>query len=634
MSEKSDLLEAMITRVANEEKTLPENIPNWLRDMGIQPRNRILGAKKIGSKDNKNKTDVLIILENAPPIKISAKLENADFFGNWYGHERIVSEFGEETFYKLTNATTNWANRWMLNPKLKGPFVGVSISFGKRTGRTQKDFIEVFNYEDILKIIAGSGDGDNVANCLYISSEYPTSILELIGNLKPINEEVINEIGKEFSVIFRPVYPITNWDDRSKNSYTKFQPYKKLEEPKIITNHQELFSLGKFVEVEPTVINHNHILDYLEEKHNIIIPRKPKKSKLTKKSEIATDNVQRLNRKLKPKIQVVSLFPNLAGLDMGLLLSGLARKVGEEKAKRIFHNKELFHRESDNINYKINYCINSNDTLKGVYSKNFPDTNFYDINEVINSENVFEAQILIGKMFIPFSMVDNSRISNDSIKEYSLMVSKLSPEIFVFETSKELLTFHLGENINLFTDLISPNYKVNYKGINYFDYGGPIFKETLLIIGIRKDLNFNYEFPLPSNNRSLLNIENINYPTTGRNIVKRNSTAKGKSIMTVYTKLKNSIKKLLSKNDENSINPNDLCAKKTDDKVLVGVAEDIADYENISKEEFKRIYNFPNWFDHSLSINQLQKYYKSTTPVHIAKEIFDPITNWYNNNSQ
>ena len=37
-----------------------------------------------------------------------------------------------------------------------------------------------------------------------------------------------------------------------------------------------LVDLGEFVEVEPTALNHNHILDDLENNYNIIVPRKPK----------------------------------------------------------------------------------------------------------------------------------------------------------------------------------------------------------------------------------------------------------------------------------------------------------------------------------------------------------------------
>ena len=55
-----------------------------------------------------------------------------------------------------------------------------------------------------------------------------------------------------------------------------FLPYKKLETNTVITNPKELFKLGKFVEVAPTSLNHNQILNDLETNYNIVIPRKTK----------------------------------------------------------------------------------------------------------------------------------------------------------------------------------------------------------------------------------------------------------------------------------------------------------------------------------------------------------------------
>jgi len=54
------------------------------------------------------------------------------------------------------------ANQWAynLNASL---FVGVSISFGYRTGNTFIPFLEIFNStNEIIKIIAGMGEGDGV----------------------------------------------------------------------------------------------------------------------------------------------------------------------------------------------------------------------------------------------------------------------------------------------------------------------------------------------------------------------------------------------------------------------------------------------------------------------------------------
>lgn len=96
MSKASDAFEQeivdMVTLHIGEK--LPLTLPHWLIEEGVVPGARILDVDGIGSKDRRNKTDVIIYLENSMPIKISAKLKNADYFGNWYGHRRFLQEFG------------------------------------------------------------------------------------------------------------------------------------------------------------------------------------------------------------------------------------------------------------------------------------------------------------------------------------------------------------------------------------------------------------------------------------------------------------------------------------------------------------------------------------------------------------
>ena len=88
--------------------------------------------------------------------------------------------------------------------------------------------------------------------------------------------ENINTITQNFKIAYRPINPIKEFSNRSKNVYSRFLPYKKLETNTVITNPKELFKLGKFVEVAPTSLNHNQILNDLETNYNIVIPRKTK----------------------------------------------------------------------------------------------------------------------------------------------------------------------------------------------------------------------------------------------------------------------------------------------------------------------------------------------------------------------
>lgn len=274
MSAKSDAFEqAIVSMVKNHiGESLPNPLPAWMINEGITPGSKILDVCGIGSKDRKNKTDVIIHLSEGEPIKISAKLSNADYFGNWYGHKRFLNEFGEAAFQNMTNATTEWANNWAKTAK--APFVGVSICFGKRSGQTAANFTDIFTPEDVLTIARGYGSGEATANCMYIANHVAADIDALISCLNEISTETVNAVTETFKVAYRPINPMTEGTNRGKNVYTRFQPDSPLKKKTEITDPKCLFELGHFVPVFPTCLNHNHILDELEEQYNIVVPRK------------------------------------------------------------------------------------------------------------------------------------------------------------------------------------------------------------------------------------------------------------------------------------------------------------------------------------------------------------------------
>ncbi|MBT8917337.1 hypothetical protein BTI55_08235 [Lactobacillus delbrueckii subsp. bulgaricus] len=267
---------------------LPTLLPNWLIKEGVQPNAEIINAERIGSKDSQNKTDIIVRLKDSNPIKLSVKMLNADYYGNWYGHKRIIELFGEKGFKKLTIASTEWANKIKDDPKWsEKPFIGVSLCFGKRSGRTKIEFKKLFPEDEILLLVRGekSQAEDKTANALLIGNSDTTinNTQDLIDHVQEITiDNVLNEIG-DFNIIFRPINPKTEGTNRGKNIYTKFVPYKPLDQPTVIKNMTELAPLGTFKTVEPQFgspkLTHNYWLKQLEENYNIIIPPKPKGKK-------------------------------------------------------------------------------------------------------------------------------------------------------------------------------------------------------------------------------------------------------------------------------------------------------------------------------------------------------------------
>lgn len=276
MSRATDLFEHnIVASVSNSlERTsfkLPSVLPEWMIHLGIRPNAPIASVTAVGSSGSK--TDILIKCVNSEPIKISAKLSNADYFGNWYSHTRILNEFGEDVFTSLTDACTTWANEWKYKPEAS-LFVGVSVCFGKRSGNTAQEFTDIFNYNDIVKIVAGVGLSENTANCLYVSARVPLDLEDLISYLIPINPDTLLDISSNFKVAHRPINPMTEKSNRGKCIYTQFKPYQRLPNPTVISSQADLNQLGEYITVEPNSLNHNRLLKFLKDECNIIIPQK------------------------------------------------------------------------------------------------------------------------------------------------------------------------------------------------------------------------------------------------------------------------------------------------------------------------------------------------------------------------
>lgn len=276
MSKRSEKLEKELEELVNKNtgQAIPVSIPDWMITEGILAGSIIERAERKGQKNSK--TDVLIRLKDSMPIKISAKLSNADYFGNWYGHRRFLREFGIDTFNKLSLEVTKWANERMKKED-ENLFVGVCVSFGGRTGDTGLDFADTFKGEDVLTIAKGSGSDEESANALFVNNKCPENIEKLIGSLQEINVDNVQSAVKGFKVILRPVNPMTNKTNNSKCIYTRFQPYKRLEEKTTITSMEELRQFGKFVPVDCTVsynLTTNKQLEILEDCFNIRIERK------------------------------------------------------------------------------------------------------------------------------------------------------------------------------------------------------------------------------------------------------------------------------------------------------------------------------------------------------------------------
>jgi DNA (cytosine-5)-methyltransferase 1 len=102
----------------------------------------------------------------------------------------------------------------------------------------------------------------------------------------------------------------------------------------------------------------------------------------------------------------------------------------------------------------------------------------------------------------------------DLILKFNELVNELEPKVFLIENVKGLKTHDNGGTLQkVIGNLNQSNlYNITYKVLNAVHYEVPQKRERIIIVGVRKDLNKEYEFPVPINNTLLLKDVLVNCP--------------------------------------------------------------------------------------------------------------------------
>lgn len=187
------------------------------------------------------------------------------------------------------------------------------------------------------------------------------------------------------------------------------------------------------------------------------------------------------------KLKVASLFCGCGGTDVGLL--GGFEFLGKSYAAN---------------NMEIVYANDIDDNACKIFQENFgilPDSR--DIRE-IKSEELPEFDILTGGFPCQsFSIVAQNPkrlgVKDERGKLFFEMCRILrdkQPKCFVAENVKGLLTANKRSAFPLILEEFqNSGYDVQYKILNSAEYGVPQKRERVIIVGFRKDLNIEFEFP-------------------------------------------------------------------------------------------------------------------------------------------
>jgi DNA (cytosine-5)-methyltransferase 1 len=185
--------------------------------------------------------------------------------------------------------------------------------------------------------------------------------------------------------------------------------------------------------------------------------------------------------------KVASLFCGCGGADLGTI-GGFS-----------FLNKKY-----KKLPFEISYAVDFDASAIFTYNHNFKSHGICkDILHVNANTEIPDVDIIMGGFPCQsFSTVNPTKNTNDAranlYKEIVRILSVKRPSAFVCENVKGLLTLQRGRIIKkIIADFSAVGYTVKFQLLNAADYGVPQRRERLIIVGIRKDLNFNFQYPMP-----------------------------------------------------------------------------------------------------------------------------------------
>lgn len=348
------------------------------------------------------------------------------------------------------------------------------------------------------------------------------------------------------------------------------------------------------------------------------------------------------------KMNLVSLFSGCGGLDLGFELAGLDALLGKEETNQLLKSREDFL----NIRHKsLFHTIYTNDMFKEAnqsYRLNFPTTIIQHEKDIRNIKDFPNCDIVLGGFPCPGFSEAGPRLIDDERNflyiHFIRCLIQTKPSFFIAENVKGLLTLGKGEVAKqIIQDFESAGYKVKYELVNARDFGVPQSRERVFIVGVREDIDYEYEFPLKTHGegRGLLPFVTI------RDAIHDLEDKPGDSYEGSFSSMYLSRNRKKEWNDQSftiqasgrqaPLHPGGAPMEKIHaDKWILPGGE--SQHRRLSISEIARIQTFPDWFlfsdgnNPSVSKNgRLDKIYKqigNAVPVELARVIAAPIAKW------
>ncbi len=215
--------------------------------------------------------------------------------------------------------------------------------------------------------------------------------------------------------------------------------------------------------------------------------------------EIALDKLEYAS----DKWNLLSLFSGCGGLDLGFELAGLKAVMGEKVMEEAFRDKSVFQK---NINNNVFNTIFVNDIFteaRETYAVNAGKYIYMDKSDIRKIKQFPKADIVLGGFPCPGFSEAGPRLLDDKRNflylHFIRCLMQSKPKLFVAENVKGMTTLGKGEVFKqIVEDFAAAGYTIYHKLLSSEEYGVPQIRKRVILVGVRNDIDFEYQYPEPA----------------------------------------------------------------------------------------------------------------------------------------
>lgn len=215
--------------------------------------------------------------------------------------------------------------------------------------------------------------------------------------------------------------------------------------------------------------------------------------------EIALDKLEYAS----DKWNLLSLFSGCGGLDLGFELDGLKAVMGEKVMEEAFRDKSVFQK---NINNNVFNTIFVNDIFteaRETYAGNAGKYIYMDKSDIRKIKQFPKADIVLGGFPCPGFSEAGPRLLDDKRNflylHFIRCLMQSKPKLFVAENVKGMTTLGKGEVFKqIVEDFAAAGYTIYHKLLSSEEYGVPQIRKRVILVGVRNDIDFEYQYPEPA----------------------------------------------------------------------------------------------------------------------------------------